>query len=112
MEAGEQAILLRLIEVAKVRGTTFYSDIAPLAGLDLGSEVGRIHIAQILDKINRGEASDGRPLLSAIVLSMEENRPGEGFFRLAEQLGMYRGGDWDTYWLKELQLVHDYWSSH
>ena len=111
MDSGHQRIHDKLIAVAQARETTYYSDIAPLAGLDMGSEFDRIRIAQILDEISRGEHSSGNPLLSAIVILKGENLPGKGFFNLARQLGRHTGRDDDTYWIEELGRVHQHWSA-
>ena len=44
---------------------TTYSDIAPLAGLDMGSQDDRNSIAEILGEISRHEYMLGYPMLSA-----------------------------------------------
>ncbi len=111
MEADTQVIRQKLLEIAAAGDITHYSDIAPLAGLNMGSEVDRIRMAQILGNISSAEYQAGRPLLSAIVVFKDEFRPGDGFFKLAERLGLYHGGDRDEYWVKELQRVRDYWAS-
>jgi len=46
----------------------------------------------MLDEINRYEHREGRPLLSAVVVVQEDNKPGEGFFKLARELGVFQGG--------------------
>lgn len=109
MSKTPQSIHERLKAVARQQGTTFYSEVAPLAGLDLESEIDRIRMAQILDEISRGEHSLGRPLLSAVVIRKDRNLPGEGFFNLARELGQYAGGDDLGYWVKELKRVHLHW---
>ena len=84
MVAGLHAIYEELSKVAQSGNTTYYSDIAPLAGLDMSSEGDRFRIAQILGEISEDEHRDGRPLLSAVVILKGENRPGEGFFGLGK----------------------------
>ena len=111
MDAGSQAIRDVLIDCAKSRTVKYNSEIASLAGLDVRSEVGRIRLAQILDAISSAEVSGGRPLLSAVAVSAEQNMPGEGFFSLAERLGLYRGEDRHEYWLTELERVYHSWNS-
>ena len=110
MTTEQQSIHERLKTVARAGQTTHYSDIAPLAGLDMSSEVDRIRIAQILDGISRGEHEQGKPLLSAVVILKDENVPGSGFFDLAGDLGLYAGGDDLLFWVSELRRVHDHWS--
>ena len=110
MDEAPQSIHQRLKATARRHETTFYSEIAPLAGLNMESEYDRIRLAQILDEISRGEHSQGRPLLSAVVIRKDENLPGQGFFNLARDLGLYAGNDDLEYWVKELARVHQHWS--
>ena len=110
MDADTHDIYEELVKVAKSSGITYYSEIAPLANLDMSSEVGRIRIAQILEEISNAEHRSGRPLLTAVVTLKGENLPGKGFFDLAKRLGKYDGGDDDLYWASELKRVHDYWT--
>ena len=110
MDAGAEAIYDKLREVAKSRGITYYSEIAPLASLSMGSPGDRERIARILGDISTAEHQAGRSLLSAVVIRKEENSPGSGFFVLAKDLGLHDGGDDFRFWVQELQRVHDYWS--
>ena len=111
MDVERQSIHNKLIAIARARETTYYSDVAPLAGLNMASEFDRIRIAQVLDEISRGEHSDGKPLLSAVVILKEENVPGKGFFNLARKLGLHGGGDDHTFWIEELGRVHSHWTA-
>ncbi|MDG0870197.1 hypothetical protein GKO48_11335 [Candidatus Lucifugimonas marina] len=77
------AIYEKLVEVAKSRTVTFYSDIAPLAGLDMIDPDHRTQISSILGRISTYEHQLGHPMLSAVVLLKEKNSTGEGFFSLA-----------------------------
>ena len=79
-----EAIYKELIRVAKRKGTTYYSDIAPLAGLDMSLEADRISIAQILDTVSTSEHESRRPLLSAVVIGKGAEQPGKGFFDLLD----------------------------
>ena len=110
MDAVTQAIYQEILRVARGRDITFYADIAPLADLDMSLPNHRERIGSILGEISRAEHRSGRPMLSAVVILVEGNRPGQGFFRLAEELGLYTGGDEDQFWIQELNRVHDHWS--
>ena len=68
MDSGTEAIYQELLLVAKGSNLTNYSDIAPLAGLDMGLPPDRNSMASILDEISRSEHENGRPLLSAVVV--------------------------------------------
>ena len=108
MTTSSQKIYAEILRVAKNKGMTFYSDIAPLAGLNMGMASDRSRIANILDSISTAEHRSGRPLLSAVVILKEENIPGQGFFSLAKRLGLYDGSDDTQYWTEEVRRVHDY----
>ena len=112
MDADTKTIYEEIINVAKNGDVVYYSEIAPLIGLDLKSTKDRNRIIAILDGINKSEHSEGRPLLSAVVISKSRKMPGAGFFKLAIKLGLYSGGEDDfKFWLKELlRRVHDYWA--
>lgn len=109
MDAGTQAIYDKIREVAKSRDITYYAEIAPLAGLNLASPGDIARLSSILGDISTAEHRDGRPLLSAVVIRKEENSPGQGFFGLAQALGLHNGDDNFAFWVQELQRVHDYW---
>ena len=110
MLAERQTIYERLIEVAQVREYVNYSDVAPMAGLNMESPADRNEMSDILDGISQAEHYAGRPLLSAVVIRRDKNKPGRGFFVLARRLGLYGGGDDLGYWLAELRRVHDHWA--
>lgn len=110
MDAATQAIYQEILRVARSGGITTYADIAPLAELDMSLLHHRTRIGSILGEISRAEHRAGRPMLSAVVILADRNRPGQGFFRLAKTLGLHTGGDELQFWVQELQRVHDYWS--
>ncbi|GAH54724.1 unnamed protein product [marine sediment metagenome] len=58
----------KLKEVARKVTVTYYSDIAPMAGLDMNLPNDRYEIGAILDDINRHERELGRPMLSTVDL--------------------------------------------
>src|SRR5690606_12441124 len=105
-----EAIYERLIEVAKAAATTSYSDIAPMADLDMDSQADRNAIATLVDEISRHEHEQGRPLLSAVVVHKGEGTPGNGFFEMARSVGVMKpGDDRVTFFARELGRVHDIW---
>lgn len=107
-----EQIYEKLKEVARRGTVTYYSDIAPMAGLDMDLPNDRYEIGVILDDINQHEQGLGRPMLSAVVVHKESLKPGQGFFTLARSLGLFTGNDEDKFYIQELRKVHDYWSSH
>ena len=101
----------KLKEVARSQGIIYYSDIAPMAGLNMDLPSDRYAIGVILDEINRREHAQGRPMLSAVVVHKDSLKPGQGFFTLARSLGKLVGNDEDSFYIRELRKVHDYWAS-
>ena len=95
--------------VAKAASYTTYSDIAPLAELDMDTPSHRDEIGQLLGEISKYEHSQRRPMLSAVVIHRDNNMPGMGFFKLARELGAYTGSDDLKFYLDELKRVHQHW---
>src|SRR5512141_2862155 len=108
-----EALRDKLIETAKARDTVTYGEVAPLAGLDLSRPDDRELVAGLLREICLHEHQQGRPLLAAIVVHKDDGNPGRGFYKLAELLDRYAGGDAksDRAFLEEEQeRVWDYWT--
>lgn len=104
-----KAIYRRLTETAVSRGVVYYSEIAPLADLDMASPPDRTEIGRLLGEISESEHEQGRPLLSAVAISHDGNRPGEGFLTLARELGLHCSSEDDAFWTAELERVYRYW---
>ena len=112
MEDKAEAIRQHLIEVARAKNLTTYTEAGNWVGLDMAWEVARIQIAQLLDSINEDEIDQGRPMLSSLVIYKDEGRPGSGFFKCARGLGKLVGNNEDSFWAKEVKAVHEWWSTH
>ncbi len=105
-----EPIYERLKAIAKAKELTTYSEIAPLAGLDMSQPPDRKKIGGILDEISTFEHGEGRPLLSAVVVHKRGDRmPGPGFFTLAKKWGLYQTGGERPFFDKERSRVHNYW---
>ncbi|MEX0682700.1 MAG: hypothetical protein WD904_04200 [Dehalococcoidia bacterium] len=100
----------KLVEAAK-RGTLIhYEDIAPMFGLNFDLDADRAEVGRLLDVVSRSEHAARRPLLSAVVVHKGDDEiPGAGFFKLARELGTYKGGDRKLYWTTEFMAVCRYW---
>ena len=106
-----KAIYEKLQEVARAKKVITYTEI----GQEFGFKANDPRLWQILDEINRQEHEAGRPMLSAVVVQKEgegHGAPGDGFFRLASELSVFRGDNKYIFWVSELNVVHNYWSSH
>ena len=104
-----QKLYERLCEVARKGVVARYSEVAPVVGLDMANPADRDRISILLDEISRHEHELGHPMLSAVVIHKDDNMPGNGFFALAQGLGLFRGGDRFQYFLEELKRVHVHW---
>lgn len=84
-----------LIDRARQRTsqTIHYQELCNACGLklDMSNPDHRNQIAVILRDISREENRHKRPLLSALVLRAEDQLEGDGFYKLADELGF---GDW------------------
>ncbi len=99
-----------LMRVAREQRTTTYSDIATLAAHDMEKPTHRDMMRGILGKISTYEHQNRRPMLTAVVVHKQDSRPGDGFFELAQHLGlMAKGGDREEFFVRELDRVHKYW---
>ncbi|MDQ2654620.1 MAG: hypothetical protein M3Z20_16430 [Chloroflexota bacterium] len=107
-----ESLMERLRAVARAKELTYYSEVAPLLGIETGNEYFGAQVGHVLDKVNRREFAANRPLLSAVVVSKETMRPGSGYYGCARELRRYKGKNDDEEWLGELMRVHDWWSRH
>lgn len=103
-------VLAELLHAAEYGGMTTYQDVAtimclPLQGSHMGKETGHI-----LGEISEDEVNAGRPMLSAIAVSVA-GRPGPGFFELARHLGRFNGksADEERFWHQECQAIYETW---
>ena len=115
MDAKTEVIYKKTIQVAKSGGITHYSDIAPLVGLSMMLPPDRKTLADMLNHISESEHENGKPLLAAVVIlkrnpvGVKKKIPGNGFFGMAQKVGLYNGGDPVEFWECELKRVHDCW---
>lgn len=105
----EQIIYDKLQAVARAHDLTNYAEMGALVGL--GPHDSRLWA--MLDEINRFEDLHNRPMITALVVVQEENRPGSGFWVCASDLGKFVfGDDEDRFWTNELRRVWEYWATH
>jgi len=103
------ALYNQLLKAAKASKTLFYSEVAPTVGLDISDYSDRNKLASLLADISTHEYNNKRPLLSAIVITKDNNYPGNGFFELATDLGVQTDHDNLKFFAKECRNVFDYW---
>lgn len=103
-----------LIDLASKGKIIYYQPLSDACNLRLdmqASEWDRAEIGRILGEISTYEHENGRPLISAIVLTKDKLYEGDGFFKLADELGFgnwkqLRDGDFD---MKEINKCFEFW---
>lgn len=105
-DTDTKVIREELARLARARGLTSPQPLGRLVGLHHRS--GRLF--EILDQISVCEHENGRPLLSVLVVSVDRNSSGTGFFSAARRLNRMGRDDreWD-FWLSERDRVYDFW---
>lgn len=104
-----------LVRLARSRDLAAYSDVAPLVGLDMANEEDRNEIARLLGEIATHEQNENRPMLTALVVHRgNDNNPGEGFFSIAHDFGLYDGSRDQMarliFWSNQVTAVHNHWA--
>lgn len=102
-------VLLELVRAAQYRGLTTYQDVAVIMGIPThGSYMGSA-TSRVLGEICEDEVRAGRPMLSAVAVSVA-GQPGPGFFELAKRLGRMRADETDAaFWQRERDAVYTTW---
>ncbi|MFX0199082.1 MAG: hypothetical protein ACFFCW_23415 [Candidatus Hodarchaeota archaeon] len=95
-------IYSKLITAASFRGFVSYTNVARILGTDSPGHHMARQVGQVLGEISEDEHRVGRPMLSAVAVSTS-GYPGEGFFKLAHDLGRLFSTNKDG--------EHDFWIS-
>ncbi len=111
-----QILYNELIRLARANLLTTYSDVAPLVDLSMDNEEDRNLIAEMLREIAVYENEEGRPMLTSLVVHRgNDNNPGEGFFYIAQELGLFDGSREQLarliFWSNQVTEVHNYWGN-
>lgn len=108
-------VYAELLAAARYRGLLTYQEIGRLMGLqDLkGPNLGR-KVGLLLGEISEDEVRQGRPMLSALVVSSASFEPGSGFYALARRLGRLTSDDRAAeraFWEAERKAVYETWAT-
>ena len=104
-----------LKNVARKKQKIHYKELAEIVGIPFETSDERNRLFRKLGHISTYEVSQGRPMLSAVVVhhpSFDKlQMPGEGFFDLAIELNRWDGtGDRRRFFYNEVREVWGYWS--
>jgi hypothetical protein len=107
----------KLIDLAAKQQTITYQKLSDIynIGLDMqASEYDRAEIGRILGEISVYEHNNRRPLLSAIVLTKGSQYEGDGFYKMAQNLGF---GPWkslkeNAFDVMEIKRCFEFWSNN
>jgi hypothetical protein len=104
-------VYAELINASKYRGMLTYQEVAKLLGWSLVGQHMGTEIGHLLGEISEDEGAHNRPMLSAIVTTVD-GYPGPGFFILARQLNRLDSTDKDkerTFWEHEKKALYETW---
>jgi hypothetical protein len=109
-----QRVREHLINIAARGGTITYQKLSDECALKLdmqASQYDRAEIGRILGEISTFEHIHGRPLISAVVITKGTGYEGDGFFKLAQELGFgpwkkLRDSDFD---IVEIKKCFEFW---
>jgi hypothetical protein len=112
-------VRIYLIELARKKTNQIitYQKLSDACDLKLNMQAGyhiRGEMGQILGEISEYENAHNRPLLSALVVRLGDQLEGDGFYKLAEELGF---GDWKRlkregiFEVEEIKKCIAFWSN-
>lgn len=79
------------------------------------SNLERAIIGDFLGKVAADSYQQGRFLASALVIGVNSNGPGEGFYALAKEAGLLRSSSETArlqFWLEHVKLAREWYGSH
>jgi hypothetical protein len=110
LPVSHQAVRERLIRAARAREFVHYGELARMLGIDMDNPHFGALVGKVLGEISEDEVANGRPMLSAVVVSRDTMLPGYGFFTLGQQLRQVEPGEDDmAFAIRQIRRVHDYW---
>jgi hypothetical protein len=101
----------QVITAARYRGTVTYQELADLVGLPLTGHHMSSELGAYLGAIAANEVNQGRPMLSAIAVSIK-GTTSEGFFAWAKELAKLQSDDQpqrEAFWEAEKKAVYQTW---
>jgi len=110
----DKRIYEKLKELAQSGKIIHYRELAILLGMPFETSDDRNKLYDKLYEISRFEVKNKRPMLSILVVhekSFDSSQmPGEGFFHLAKELGVWKGIGKNKFFSDEIRKVWEYWN--
>lgn len=107
-----QAVYERLVRAARAQEFVHYGELARMLGMDMDNPHFGALVGKVLGRISEDEVAEGRPMLSAIVVTKDEMLPGYGFYKLGQELHQVDPGEDEIgFALRQIRRVHDYWAT-
>lgn len=106
-------VYAELINAARYRGLTTYQEIARIGGLPTQGQAMASATGLILGDIVEQELAEGRPMLSAVCVSVS-GKPSDGFFNFALQLGRLKSDtklEREAFWKAEKEAIYAAWNT-
>ena len=107
-----EQVRAEMIKAAKREDTILYTDIASIMGLPSSGHYMSREVGHMSGEISEDEHSQGRPMLSAVAVSVRTRIPGSGFFDLARSLGKLQDSSGQAerhFWEEEKVAVYVAW---
>jgi hypothetical protein len=105
--AAKEEARAAMIEAARVEDVITYGQlVAKIKAIHF--EPHDFKLFHLLGQVSSAESRDGRGMLTAVVVTAEDNLPGQGFFNLAKDLG-FSFTDQLQFWTTQLNAVYRAW---
>jgi hypothetical protein len=103
-----EAVHERLVQAARALEFVHYGELAKTLGIDMDNPHFGAQVGRVLGEISTDEVANGRPMLSAIVVSKDDMLPGRGFFNLGHELNQVDPGEDEIgFAVRQIRRVHD-----
>ncbi len=117
-----QAGLDFLVERARLAKTTSYTELnatlvrrTGLPGFDFGREADRAAMGQLLYRVVAGNRPQTKLMISALVIYLNGNDAGSGFYALAQQLGELppraNAAAKEEFWIGQVKALYEYYGA-
>lgn len=106
----DQSLYERLLTAARAQETVFYGEVAEVLGVGADEPSAVAAVGERLAEISRQEVAEGRPMLSSIVVRVEDHLPGPELMQLGQELNQVaEGEDEVSFAVRQIKMVHAYW---